>query len=118
MNNASLSLDDYSDQPKEDVRERLRSEESRLLRIIEALQSVQQTKEWSTLKNEVFDTLVNTLEKELRVEARKDDPAPAKLTRLNGELKWAEKFSDLTKLENKYRVELQNIRLKYGKESE
>lgn len=90
--------------------ENLRNEESRLVRIIESLQEVQKTKAWSSLKAEIFDNLVNVLEKSLKTEAEKEDPSTNKLNRISGELKWAKKFSDLTKFENEKRVELKNIR--------
>jgi hypothetical protein len=90
-----------------------------LLRILEAIKDVQENRSWSTLKTEIFDSLVNTLEKDIRIEARKEEPSPTKLNRLAGELKWAERYSDLYKLEQKHRVELQNVRIKlYGKTTE
>lgn len=99
-----------------DIEPRLRTEEARVLRIVEALGQVEQTTAWSTLKNEVFDNVVNVLEKDIMNEAKKDDTDPKKLNRLSGELKWAQKYSDLSKLSNTYKLELQRIRLKlYGK---
>lgn len=102
-----------------DLGEKLQTEEARLLRIIEALQTIEASKEWSSLKTEVFGTLVSTLERNLKDESRKEDPDPKKLNRLSGELKWADRYSDLGKLENLYRVQLQNVRLQlHGKKSE
>lgn len=118
MNNSQV-ISDFKPQRNEEIAPRLRAEEARILRIVEAAQGIQSSREWSTLKTEVFDNLVNVLEKELRNEARKDEPSTLKLNRLSGELKWAERFSDLGKLENSYRVQLQNIRQQLnGKQSE
>lgn len=111
MNLSQVQVDLAEEKP-EDLKPKLQAEEARLVRIIEALQGIAQTKEWSTLKTEVFDNLVNVLEKDLKYEAKKESPEPTKLNRLAGELKWAEKYSDLLKLENIYRVQLQNIRLR------
>lgn len=94
----------------EDIAPQLNSQESKTLRIIEAIQEVKQTKAWSSLKEEVFDGLRLSLERELRAEAKKEDPDPKRLNRLSGELKWADKYSDLSKLEDSYRLELQRIR--------
>lgn len=95
---------------------KLRTEESRLVRIVEALQEVQSSKAWSTLKTEVFDNLVNVLEKDLKTEAEKPDPNTNKLNRIAGEMKWTRRYSDLSKFENEKRVELQNIRIQlHGK---
>lgn len=115
MNLSQVQVD-LEPTPREDLGPRLQAEEARLVRILESLQGIEQSKEWSTLKTEVFDSLVNVLERELRAEAKKDNPEPNKLTRLSGELKWAERFSDLSKLEQGYKVQLQAVRIKlHGK---
>ena len=119
MNNAKLVMDSISlsEDQEQDRKPLLRSEESRLLKIVNAIQEVQNTKAWSSLKEEIFDSLVNTLEKELRSEAEKIDVDPNKLNRISGELKWARKFSDLQKFENEKMVKLQRVKLQlYGKE--
>lgn len=81
----------------------------KLTRIIETIRSLKASSEWSTLKTEVFDTLVESLEKDLREEAKKDNPDTNKLNRISGELQWAERYSDLDKWENALRVELTRI---------
>lgn len=112
MNLAQIQLENESS-----VGERYTAEEARLVRIIEAIQGIQSSKEWSTLKTEVFENLVNLLEKDLKNEAKKEDPDPKKLNRLSGELKWAEKYADLDKLEASYRTLLTSVRIKLnGKE--
>lgn len=121
MNNSKLVLDTFSlaEDKEDEIKTKLRTEEARILRIVEALREIQQTKEWATLKADILDNLVNVLEKNLREEAKKEDPSSNKLNRLAGELKWAERYSDLAKLENNYLVQLKNIRIKlYGKENE
>lgn len=119
MNNALVFVDLSRSQAEESSKERLQKEESRLVRILESLQVIQKSKEWSSLKTEVFDNLVNVLEKDLRTEAELDNPDPKKLNRLSGELKWARRYSDLSRFESEKRIELQRIRLQlYGKQSE
>ena len=111
MNNSQFALEQsLSEEKKVDPKPLLREREQKLLKILEALQGVQSSKEWSTLKTELFDSLSVSLKKELLNEAKKDDPSPMRLNRLAGELKWAEKFADLSKLEHGYKVELSNIR--------
>lgn len=101
---------------KVDYTPQLRSKEGELISIIDSLQRVQSTKEWCTLKEKVFDNLVVSLERELATEAKKENPDTLKLNRLAGQLKWAEKYSDLTKLEDSFRLELTHVRIKlYGK---
>lgn len=112
MNNSKLAIDNVSFQENEvvDRTPKLKEREGRLIHIIEAIKSVSETQAWSTLKTEVFDSVVNILEKEIKDEAKKESPDTLKLNRLAGQLKWAEKFSDLSKLENVYRQELIGLR--------
>lgn len=118
MNNSFLAVEyaTLSEEPKTDFVPVFREKEEGLIKIITAIQGVSASKEWSTLKDKVFDALVKNLLKDIQDEARKETPDTLKLNRLSGELKWAEKFSDLKKLENVYRLELTNVRTKlYGK---
>ena len=71
--------------------ELLREEEAKTIRIIEALQGIQNTKEWRTLKKEIFDGFMLSLEREIKSEATSENPDPQKLNRLSGTLKWAER---------------------------
>lgn len=118
MNNSKLAIDSVTletDQPR-DVKPELRQKEEKLTKIIEAIRGIEQSKDWSTLKIELFDELPKQLRKEMLGEARKENPDTHKLNRLSGELKWAEKFADLQKFEASQRVELSRIRLMlYGK---
>lgn len=118
MNNAQV-IGDLQPERNDDVATRLGVEEARLLRIIEALQTVRSSQEWSSLKTEVFDNLVNVLKRDLRTEAEKLDPSTNKLNRIAGNLEWARRYADLQKFENEKRVELQNVRQQlYGKKPE
>ena len=112
MNNSKLAIDSVGifEEPKVDTKPYLREREGQLLKIIEAIQGVNQSGHWGTLKTELFDTLVDRLENQLKDEGKKENPDSNKLNRLAGQLKWAEKYSDLTKLENVFRVELTSIR--------
>ncbi len=114
MNLAQVHVPLEIESDQEEVSQRYKVEEARLVRIIEAVQNLKKSKEWSTLKTEVFVNLVTILEKDIKNEARKEDCSPTKLNRLSGELKWAEKFADLDKFETSYRLQLQNVRQKNG----
>ena len=121
MNNAYLAsqgvpleLETATDNPG------LKEREAQLTMLIEAIGVIRNSQEWSTLKRLVFDGKVASLQKALLTEARKESPNTLELARLSGELKWAERFADLTKLEAMWRAELTNIRqqLKYGSSKE
>jgi len=115
MNNAQITIENIE---TKDSKELFRLEESRLVRIIENLQAVQSSKEWGILRDEIFDGVVNSLEREIKNEAKSENPNPQKLTRLSGKLEWAEKYSDLSKLEHVYKSNLKNIRIKLYGENE
>lgn len=107
MNNAFLQTEP---EPVFDPKPQLRAEESKMVRIIEAVQEIEESDAWSSLKQTVFDHLLDTLEKELKEEARKPNPDTNRLNRIAGQMEWAEKYVDLSKLALRYRNQLQAIR--------
>lgn len=112
MNNSKFAIDSVPLQLEEPLvnLDGLKEREQKLVRTIEALEEVQKVKSWSSLKKELFDELPASLEKQISAEAKKLNPDILKLNRLSGELKWAERFSNLKKFEDTFRVELQNVR--------
>lgn len=121
MNNSKLAIDyvPLTLEVKADNTEHFQEREATLLKIIDALQGISSTKEWGSLKELVFDPILPTLEKSISAEARKESPDTLKLNRLAGQLKWAERYSDLSKLEQVFRVELSSVRKQlYGKTQE
>jgi hypothetical protein len=113
MNNSFLSIETKATEAEQEPR--LRMQEGDLIVVIDALQVISASKEWSSLKTQVFDTLADRLNRELVLEAKQETPDTLKLNRLAGQLTWAEKYSDLSKLEQEFRVQLSNVRkLLYG----
>lgn len=112
MNNSKLAIENISLTVEEPVDRKpyLREREGTLVKLLDAVRKVESSKEWGTLKTELFDALVNTLTRDLSTEAKKEDPDTLKLNRLAGQLKWAEKYSDLKKLEDTFRLELTQVR--------
>ena len=117
MNNSKFAIDSVSleiEEPFINV-DGFKEREQKLVRVIEALREVEKTHGWSSLKKELFDSLPDSLNKQINQEAKKLSPDINKLNRLAGELKWAEGFSDLKKLEETFKVELQSVRQRlYG----
>lgn len=108
MNNSQIQPE--PEKALEQIQVKVQERESEIVRILEAIQTLKQRKEWSTLKTEVFDNLHTNLTKDMMEEASKADPNTNKLNRIAGEMKWAERFSNLEKWENVLRVELQGVR--------
>lgn len=91
---------------QEEVLPLLRERTEQLATIIEALNSVASSKYWKVLKQNVFDVDLNKAKSRLAVE--KDT---TEIFRLQGEIKWGERFN-LEKLLLNKRNELEAIRKK------
>lgn len=116
MNNSGLALDVEPFEEK-DRKLFLQEEEAKTIKLIEAIRAVSESPAWRTLKTELFSDLPLSLKKDLIEESRKENPDLLKLCRLAGQLTWAEKYSDLEKLENNYKTKLIGIRKNlYGTE--
>lgn len=108
MNN-SITLEESPEVQDERI-PLLRARESELVKIIEALGRLSNTTEWSTLKSLVFDGVLENLEKRLASESHKmplDDKA---IYKLQGQILWAKRYSNLESLTNGFRTELINVR--------
>lgn len=110
MNN-SLNIDlSESFQEETNTDERLREREAKLVRMLEALIAIRESNEWSSLKDELFDGMLETIEGKLRSEMLKAELNNPEIYRLQGERKWARNFADFSSLIGKYRAELAHIR--------
>lgn len=111
MNN-SLNIDlseDFSQEKPVDQTP-LREREAKLIRLIEALVALSQSNEWSTLKKELFDDVLESIERNIRNEADKVDISLPSVYKLQGEKKWARNYANPLLLVDNYRAELANIR--------
>lgn len=111
MNNARLAMESILEEETVDL-SWFREREVKLIKTIEALQVITKSQEWSSLKTLEFDSLKQGLERQILVEAKLPNPDTNKLSRLAGELKWAERYVDVDKWIRDLRSELQNIKLK------
>lgn len=109
MNNSLVT----AEEDKEDIKPRLRQRETEVIAIITALTNVIQTDDWNVLRTLIFDGLVASLEKRLKTETSNDEIKTSELYRLNGQLTWAKRYADLTKLLDVYKLELNSIRKRY-----
>lgn len=100
------------------IQEKVQEREASLVKQIAAIRDICESLSWSTLKTEVFDPLLTSLKRDLEEEAKKQDPNSNKLNRISGEIKWAERFSDLEKFESSLLVELQYIKTRLHENQE
>lgn len=114
MNNSLLGLESHSlspEDPNQEIRDAvLRGREQELRRVVEALEIVEASEAWSSLKIDVFEPLRDNLEKKIFLEATKEKPDISVLNSLKGEWQWARRFADLSTFRNEKRVELISVR--------
>lgn len=116
MNNSTL-IEDSDITPKN--MELLRIKEGKLTTLIETINRVASSDDWCTLKKELFDGNLATIEKRLITEANKAKIDDSEIYRLQGQMAWARTYAHLEKLSERFRVEIANIRKQlYGKRTE
>lgn len=108
MNNSLHFEQERVSQEKPD--ERVQEREAKLVRLVEALSVINDSREWSTLREELFDGQLATIENRLKSESEKTELNTAEIYRLQGEKKWAKRYSNFDDLIANYRAELANIR--------
>lgn len=116
MNNSTISIDKET---KPDRETSLSERQGELVKIVEAIRRVADSRDWDTLKKMVFDGVIETLERQLKSEAQKDEVNAPELYRLQGQLVWARKYADLSKLAEFFKVQIEGIKqqLKYAKDN-
>ena len=107
MNNSQIVIDNEPEETKEST---LAYRQGELVRIVEALRSIADSKEWQTLKELVFDGVLVTLERQLKNEAQKAEVVTPELYRLQGQLVWARKYADLNKLAEFFKTQIEGIK--------
>lgn len=90
--------------------EHLRVRDSQLVRMIESLDALIKSQEWRTLKEDLFDGVLDSIDKRVRQENEKPELSLPELYRLQGEKRWAKKFSRLELLRESLHQELIKIR--------
>lgn len=110
MNNSKIAIDNTPLTLEEMVNpESYRERQSTLIRILEAIDGLRNSEEWSTLKKEIFDSRVESLEKQMRNESESNEIKDSNLYRLQGRLFEARKY-DLDKLREIHLSELSKIK--------
>lgn len=117
MNNAKIAIDFAEEEFEADKAPIIRQRQEEVVSIIEALQRLAGNGDWKVLKVLVFDGLVATLEQRLKLEATKKLIDTDELHRLNGQLIWAKRYSDLYKLIDVYKLELTSLKDKLNASS-
>lgn len=90
--------------------EKLSERQDELVKIIEAFVSLNKTKEWATLRELVFDRSQASIERQMFNEANAPEVNANRIYKLQGELAWVKKYSDLDRFIETLKIELENIK--------
>ena len=106
MNNSNIQLEE-----KEDSRlSFLQEKQGELAKLIEAINRVEANEDWRKLKDLLLNGVVDKLERQLKDEASRQEVNLPKIYRLQGQIEWARKYSDLKKFSNEKRLEIENLK--------
>ena len=109
MNNSKIALENLEE--KEDNRlSFLQKQQGELTQLVEAINRVENSEDWRKLKELLLDGVVTGLEKNLRLESEKRELNLPKIYRLQGQLEWARKYTNLGRLVEVKRKEIENIK--------
>lgn len=114
MNNSFIAIQNVSlelDKPVDNT-VLFRQKETELIAIIEAINKVVENSDWQLLEDKIFSGVVASLESRLKTEIKKKPLNGPMIHSLNGQIEWAEKYTNLSKLADIYKLELINVRNK------
>jgi uncharacterized Zn finger protein len=94
----------------EETKIRLREEQTRLIKIVEALTKLDKSKEWSTLKELVFNKSLEAIERQIKVESLGETINTDKLYNLQGQWAWAKQFCDTDRFAETLKKQLEEIK--------
>lgn len=90
--------------------DKLRDRQTNLVKILEAIDLVLKTSGWQTLKELVFDKVVERIERQLLSESKQFPIDADKIYTLQGELVWAKRYADFKAYAEMLQKELQGIK--------
>lgn len=112
MNNSKIA-EVYAKRKDEESFDRsplLRERQSKIAKIVRALEGVKENEDWKVLEEELFSDTVELIERLIQIESQKKDINSPEIYRLQGQLIWAKKYAKLEKLIEGFKVELKNIK--------
>lgn len=110
MNNSFVSLNSLELETPVDNTVHFREQESKLIKIVEALNKVSENRDWKYLQDTIFQGVVDGLKRERETQIERQPLNGPLIHNLNGQIKWAKKYLDLLDLASIYKQELVNVR--------
>lgn len=109
MNNSQIAIENLEEN-KDNRLSFLQKQQGELTQLVEAINRVESNEDWLKLKDLLLDNVVINLEKNLKSEAEKSELSQPKIYRLQGQLEWARKYTNLNKLVEVKKKEIENIK--------
>ena len=106
MNNSNVQLEEKEDSRLSFLQKQL----GELAQIVEAINRVEASEDWQKLKKLLFDDTVKNIERQSQLEVNKSKVDLPAIYRLQGQLVWAKKYSDLRKLSEAFRQQIENLK--------
>lgn len=106
MNNSLLATNEVNlnIETQADITPILREKSVRLQNVIESLDAISESNFWKILQKEIFDGIIENLHSRLDIE--KDT---CEIFRLQGQIQWAKRYSNLKLFADEKRKELVNL---------
>lgn len=86
--------------------------QDRLIKLLEAISRLETNEDWKILKELVFDKSLSSIERQLMNETINKEVNLNQIYKLQGEWVWAKQFSDVNRLFETYKKQLEDIKNK------
>lgn len=93
----------------EEAKVKLRQKQTELANLIEALVKLEESKEWNTVKELVFDKSLVAIERQILNESLAKEINTNKLYKLQGEWAWSKQYSDTPRFISTLKKQLEDI---------
>ena len=100
------------DDTNDEIKKLLREKQTELINIISALDKLEQSKEWQTIKELVFNKSLLAIERQIQNEALAIKIDTDKLYKLQGEWAWSKQYVDTARFISTLKKQLEDIKLK------
>lgn len=102
-------MDEQVEKLSEQTRATLEERRSQHAKILEALEKLEKSEEWNTLKELVFNEALSIIDRSLLNEALKPNLDVAKIHILQGERNWAKRYFDIKRFADFHKTLLEEL---------
>lgn len=103
-------MDDVEREISEEAKVILREKQTELVKLIKAFVSLEENKDWVTLRELVFQRSLAAIEREIMNESIKPEISINKLYKLQGEWVWAKQYSETNRFVETLKKQLEDIK--------